>query len=125
MTNPTQINQGGAQNQERQDPAATGKKAQQENTRPMPDPNKSTGELTEGRTAPMPARNQMKQQGIMRDERGQEQPKDQGRAQQTSSRSQHGESDPPVASDDDPTSGDEAQNRPDKIQRQEKAEGGR
>ena len=56
MTNPTQLNQGGAQNQERQDPAQTGKGAQHENTPPKPAADKSAGELTEGRTDPMPGR---------------------------------------------------------------------
>jgi hypothetical protein len=60
-------------------------------------------------------------QGLVRDERGQAQPADERRAQQSSSRAQRGER--PVAAADDPTSGDEAQKRRDKMQRQEKAEG--
>jgi hypothetical protein len=66
-----------------------------------------------------------KQQGIDRDQRGQDQPEDKGRAQQTSSRKHHGQSDPPVAPDDDPTSGDETQKHRDGMQRQGKAEGDR
>jgi hypothetical protein len=81
MSNPTQINQGGAANQERQ-------------------PKEQTG------------------QGIVGDDRGQEQPSDKGKAQQTSSRQQHGQSVPPL--NDEPTAGDEAQK-----QKQEKAEGDR
>jgi hypothetical protein len=54
MTNPTQINQGGAQNQERQGPERTGKAAQRENTPPQANSDKSAGELTEGRTDPLP-----------------------------------------------------------------------
>ena len=37
-----------------------------------------------------------KDQGIVRDERGQEQPADKKRAQQTSSRRQYGQDDPPL-----------------------------
>src|SRR4051812_45625993 len=37
-----------------------------------------------------------KGQGIVRDERGQEQPADKTKAQQTSSRRQHGKDDPPL-----------------------------
>jgi hypothetical protein len=86
MSNPTQINQGGAANQERQ-------------------PKEQTG------------------QGIVGDDRGQEQPSDKGKAQQTSSRQQHGQSVPPL--NDEPTAGDEAQKQRDKMQKQEKAEGDR
>ena len=54
MTDPTQTNQGGAQNQERQSPEQAGKRAQQENTPPQANPDRSAGELTEGRTDPLP-----------------------------------------------------------------------
>jgi hypothetical protein len=37
-----------------------------------------------------------KAQGIIRDQRGQDQPADKGKAQQTSSRRQHGQDDPPL-----------------------------
>ena len=43
-----------------------------------------------------------KGQGIVRDERGQDQPSDKGKAQQTSSRRAHGENDPPLTKDDAP-----------------------
>jgi len=36
------------------------------------------------------------EQGIVRDDRGQEEPADKERAQQSSSRKQHGETDPPI-----------------------------
>jgi hypothetical protein len=61
--------------------------------------------------------------GVIRDERGQDEPSDKDRAQQTSSRKESGQADPPLQSDDDVTIGDEA--RRDKIQKQEKAEGNR
>jgi hypothetical protein len=41
-------------------------------------------------------------QGIVRDERGQEQPADQDKAQQTSSRRQRGQDDPPLNKDEAP-----------------------
>jgi hypothetical protein len=44
-------------------------------------------------------------QGIVRDDRGQEAPADKSRARQSSSRRQHGESDPPLRGDrDEPSS---------------------
>jgi hypothetical protein len=43
-----------------------------------------------------------KSQGIVRDERGQEQPADKRKAQQTSSRRQHGQDDPPLNKEDAP-----------------------
>lgn len=42
------------------------------------------------------AEGEKKSQGVVRDERGQDQPADKKKAQQTSSRRQHGESDPPL-----------------------------
>jgi hypothetical protein len=62
--------------------------------------------------------------GVIRDERGQDEPSDKDRAQQTSSRKERGQADPPLQSDD-VTIGEEAQKRRGKIQKQEKAEGNR
>jgi hypothetical protein len=42
--------------------------------------------------------------GVIRDERGQDEPKDKDRAQQTSSRRERGQADPPLQTDDDVTS---------------------
>ena len=53
--------------------------------------------------------------GVIRDERGQDEPSDKHRAQQTTSRKQRGQADPPLQSDDDVTIGDEAKKRCDKI----------
>jgi len=55
--NPTQINQGGAQNQEKQPPEQTGSKQ-------VRDASKSKGELTEGRQEQAPAKTPEKQGGI-------------------------------------------------------------
>jgi hypothetical protein len=64
-----------------------------------------------------------RRQGIVRDERGQNEPADAQRAQRTSSRRQHGQSDPPMATDDDVTPGHEAKMRREKMRRQDEAEG--
>ena len=45
---------------------------------------------------PLPKQLRAKSQGVVRDDRGQTEPADKGRAQQTSSRKQHGETDPPI-----------------------------
>jgi hypothetical protein len=55
--NPTQINQGGAQNQEKQPPEQTGSKQ-------VADATKSKGELTEGRQEQASAKTPEKQGGI-------------------------------------------------------------
>jgi hypothetical protein len=54
-------------------------------------------------------------QGIVRDERGQEQPADKRKAQQTSSRRQHGQDDPPLDKADAPRAFRTA-NRPERKQ---------
>lgn len=54
--NPAQINQGGAQNQEKQPPEQTGSKQ-------VPEPTKAKGELTEGRQEPSPEAKTPEKQG--------------------------------------------------------------
>ena len=75
---------------------------------PLPDEQSSADEAREKRDK--------EDQGFVRDERGQSPPADRNKAQQTSSRKQHGQSDPPIENtervDRDPAKAKESSNSP-------------
>ena len=72
-------NKSNAEKSQREGPAAYA---------PLPDEQSSANEAR--------AKRENEGQGVVRDERGQAQPADKNKAQQTSSRKQHGQSDPPL-----------------------------
>ena len=61
--------------------------------RPYEKKPKTSGEKS---LPPLPKQLRSKSQGVVRDDRGQTEPADKERAQETSSRKQHGETDPPI-----------------------------